>query len=59
LVAKIIRIRDVEFFQQVTKEFDIHKDLNHRNIVRVEELIANELDEKAFIIMEYCKGISL
>jgi len=33
--------------------------MDHENIVKVEELIASELDYKAYIIMEYCKGKTL
>lgn len=41
------------------KEFELQKELNHPNIVKVEEMISMELDYEVYIIMEYCEGTTL
>mmetsp|Transcript_26573 Transcript_26573/g.23552 ORF Transcript_26573/g.23552 Transcript_26573/m.23552 type:complete len:102 (-) Transcript_26573:777-1082(-) len=50
---------DIEDYHRVLHEYKLHCHLKHDNICKAVELISEELDDKAYIIMEYCEGKTL
>jgi len=58
-VAKVVRTRDQEYIDQLTREFNIIKKLQHDHIVKAEELFIDMESGNAQIVLEYCEGQTL
>jgi serine/threonine protein kinase len=59
LAVKITRDDDEEKKIANRNEFEILKNLNHRNIVKCHKLFENELEGEMHIIMQYIEGIEV
>lgn len=57
--VKIIRNKDEEYQQIAMKEFSLLQQLNHPNIVKMNEAYYNKLRETLYFVMDYVEGLTL
>ncbi len=57
--VKIVRTKDEEYRQVAMREFELLKEISHKNIVSMHDLFYNEAFETLYFVMDYIKGPTL
>lgn len=54
--VKIVKTRDEEIIGNIKKEFQHLKNLSHKNIIRVHELLIDNVSGIVYLVLEYFEG---